>query len=248
MTTKERTEKRYYKVDEVVWVKPERELGVIKELNIKPSENIFEAIVEISGGEQIGSKIKVNLWEIDKNKKIQFRDKPKQKLAPVSNNKKPTILFAKVKPDATIPSKEEENAGYDIYACFEGVQITFEPHETKLIPTGIASSVTKEYALIAKERGSTGGKGMGLRAGVVDSGYRGEIFIAITNENEKPLVITKNPSMYNTNEVIVYPATKAIAQLLLVPVIDAKVKEIPYDQLKEIPSKRNQGKLGSSGK
>jgi hypothetical protein len=29
------------------------------------------------------------------------------------------LVFAKVKPDAIIPTKENENAGYDIYACFD---------------------------------------------------------------------------------------------------------------------------------
>ncbi|OME54154.1 hypothetical protein BSK59_16040 [Paenibacillus odorifer] len=157
------------------------------------------------------------------------------------------MLFAKVKENAIIPSKIEENAGYDIYACADGV-IEFAPHETKFVPTGVASSVTKEYALIAKERGSTGSKGMGLRAGVIDSGFRDEIFIAITNENDKPLVITKNPEHYNGEKVIVYPYTKAIAQLLLIPVIDAKVKEISLESLQAIPSIRGKGKVGSTGK
>ena len=29
------------------------------------------------------------------------------------------LYFAKVNPDAIIPTKEKENAGYDIYACFD---------------------------------------------------------------------------------------------------------------------------------
>ena len=33
------------------------------------------------------------------------------------------LLFAKVRPDAIIPSKDDENAGYDIYANFKPVQI-----------------------------------------------------------------------------------------------------------------------------
>lgn len=245
---RERTEKRYYKLEETVWVKSEHSLGVIKELNIKPNENIFEAIVEISGGEQDGAKIKVNLWEIDKNKQTLFKEKDKRKVNPVTVAKKPTILFAKVKDDAIIPSKIAENAGYDIYACFAQDALMFDAHQTIAVPTGIASSVTADYALIGKERGSTGMKGMGLRAGVVDSGFRDEIFIGLTNENDKPLVIAKNPSLYNSDAVIVYPYTKAIAQLLLIPVIDAKVKEISLESLQAIPSVRGKGKIGSSGK
>lgn len=246
----ERKQKRYYKVGETIFVKSENVLAVIKELNVKPEEQVYEAIVEVTEGEQKGSTLKVNLWEIDKNKR--GTNKPKREEASVKLPKKPTILFAKAKPDAIIPTKEDENAGYDIYACFDGDEIYIAPNETKLIPTGVASSLTKDYALIAKERGSTGSKGMGLRAGVVDSGYRGEIFIGITNENDRGLVITKTPQRYSNPEIpsieIVYPANKAIAQLILIPVIDALVKEIPYDQLKAIPSKRGTGKEGSSGK
>lgn len=235
-------QKRYYKVNETVWIKTLGTIGVIEELDVRPEAQIYEAVVKVAEGEQKGSKLKVNLWEIDKNKRSS---KPKQKVA--ATPKKPTILFAKVKEGAIIPSKDEENAGYDIYACVDN-EVWFEPHQTIKIPTGIASSVTKEYALIAKERGSTGDKGMGLRAGVVDSGYRGEILIMLTNENSKMLVITSKPELYDAEKVIIYPMTKAIAQLILIPVIDANVKEIPYDQLKAIPSKRGTGKLGSSGK
>lgn len=243
---KKQVEKRFYKVGETVWVKSESKLGVIKELNIDPKLNLYEALVEITdvAGENASiTTIKVNLWEINKNRKIQ----PKKANEQVKG-KRPTILFAKVAKDAIIPSRIPENAGYDIYANFEAEFLSFEPHETKLVPTGIASSLTQDYALIAKERGSTGSKGMGLRAGVVDSGYRGEIFIAMTNTNNKPLVIAKNTSLFDANHNVVYPYDKAIAQLLLVPVIDAKVKEISYEALQAIPSSRGQGKLGDSGK
>lgn len=241
----ERKQKRYYKIEETVWIKSEGVLGVIKEMNVKPEEQVYEVMVEILEGEQKGSKLKVNLWEIDKNKRPSAKAKKQQPILTVP--KKPTILFAKVKPEAIIPSRDEENAGYDIYACVGG-DVVFEPHQTIKVPTGIASSITKDFALIAKERGSTGDKGMGLRAGVVDSGYRGEILIMLTNENSKTLVITSKPELYDAEKVIVYPMTKAIAQLLLVPVIDAYVKEISYEQLRTIPSKRGTGKLGSSGK
>lgn len=46
----------------------------------------------------------------------------------------------------------------------------------------------------------------------------------------------------------IYPYEKAIAQLLLVPVPTADVEEYTYEELKEIPSKRGMGALGSSRK
>ena len=79
------------------------------------------------------------------------------------------LYFAKVKDGATIPSKREEDGGYDVYACFEEDYIVIQSHETKLIPTGLASAVSSDYVILLRERGSNGSKGIGQRAGVIDS-------------------------------------------------------------------------------
>lgn len=235
--------KRYYKVGETVYIKSEKTLGVIVSLTVKPEEQVYQALVQYKDGNETVTRV-FALWEIDKNKVEMYKDKRKGE-----RSKAPTVLFAKVRESAIIPSKEDENAGYDIYANFDEDYIIIHPQQVALIPTGIASSVTDDYALIAKERGSTGTKGMAVRAGVVDSGYRGEIFIAISNVNDKFVVIAKNPKDFETHsDAIVYPYSKAIAQLLLVGVPKASVKEIPFEELKAIPSKRGATKLGQSGK
>ena len=172
-----------------------------------------------------------------------------------------TIKFAKVRADAIIPSKKDEDAGYDIYANFEEPYIRFEPHETKKVPTGIACACDINYCFEARERGSTGVLGLSQRSGIIDSGYRGEIFLPLTNTTNKTLFIAKstsvvseddkiliNGAMYLPDDIIVYPYTKAIAQLLLIPVPTADVEEYTYEELKAIPSSRGTGKLGSSGK
>ena len=229
------------------------------------------------------------------------------------------IIFAKVKENAIIPSKEEENAGFDIYACWDGVEKKdkiIKPHTTKLIPTGIACALPINYYFQVEERGSTGSKGIKKSAGVVDSGYRGEIFVAISNVNDKYLIFgdkdtylqealnelkkwqsvdinnlteqdkidvekilrDQYPDTYDTltdkeKEIVIrnvyqeiksssndetlinnitnaifYPETKAIAQLVLHKVDNLPTKEISYEELKQIPSKRGTGILGSSGK
>ena len=229
------------------------------------------------------------------------------------------IIFAKVKENAIIPSKEEENAGFDIYACWDGVEKKdkiIKPPTTKLIPTGIACALPINYYFQVEERGSTGSKGIKKSAGVVDSGYRGEIFVAISNVNDKYLIFgdkdtylqealnelkkwqsvdinnlteqdkidvekilrDQYPDTYDTltdkeKEIVIknvyqeikssnndealinnitnaifYPETKAIAQLVLHKVDNLPVKEISYEELKQIPSKRGTGILGSSGK
>ena len=161
-----------------------------------------------------------------------------------------TIKFAKVNPNAIIPSKELENAGYDIYACFDEDYIIINPFETKMIPTGIASACDTDYCIVLKERGSTGTKGIAQRCGIIDSGFRNAWFVPITNINNKPLVIIKKESLNNSEltdeDFIIYPYEKAICQALVIPVPTTDVEEYTYEELLKIPSKRGIGMLGSS--
>lgn len=172
-----------------------------------------------------------------------------------------TIKFAKVRPTATIPTKRLEDAGYDIYADFEEEFIILNPHETKLIPTGIASACDTDYCFVLKERGSTGTKGIAQRSGIIDSGYRSEWFVPVTNttcgrlyigniEKAKEFEKEIHPDRaYLSSEFpTYYPYEKAIAQVLLLPVPTTDVEEYTYDELKVIPSVRGTGALGSSGK
>ena len=55
------------------------------------------------------------------------------------------LYFSKVNPNAIIPTKEKENAGYDIYACFDRDFFIIPPHSTELVPTGIASAISDKY-------------------------------------------------------------------------------------------------------
>lgn len=222
----------------LVWMKQEKQKGRL--YSTKGNKAVVEVIVDFNKetGERITKLIETDIRNLTKYRKRKTKTK---------NRKKDMLYFAKVKEDAIIPSKDYENAGYDIYANFEENEIFIQPNEVKLIPTGIASAMSPKYVLIVKERGSTGTKCMAVRSGIIDASYRGEIFIPINNTGNKPIVITKNPEKYY-DDVIVYPYTKAIAQLLLLPVPNVNVKEISFEQLKKIPSKRGDGALGSSGK
>lgn len=166
-----------------------------------------------------------------------------------------TVKFAKVRPTAKIPTKRVEDAGYDIYADFEEPFILINPHETVMIPTGIASACDTDYCFVLKERGSTGTKGIAQRCGIIDSGYRDEWFVPITNTTDDYIMIAKSDDV-NTDvfgsipmkKIIRYPYEKAICQALVVPVPEVTVEEITYDELKGIASERGTGALGSSGK
>ena len=85
---------------------------------------------------------------------------------------------------------------------------------------------------------------------VIDSGYRNEWFVPITNTTDKTLYIAKNTSDINVNnkDSFAYPYGKAIAQAIIIPVPQVDIEEYTYDELKAIPSQRGNGALGSSGK
>lgn len=102
------------------------------------------------------------------------------------------IKFAKGNPTVIIPTKREEDMGYDIYANFEEDYILIPPHKVVGIPTNLHSAFSKDFGIILKERGSTGTKGMSVRCGVIDSGFRGAWFVPINNTTDTPIIIAKS--------------------------------------------------------
>ena len=167
----------------------------------------------------------------------------------------PYLKVKKLKQQAQVPSKKEEDAGYDIYGIFDEDFKILEPGETFMAPTGIAVEIPKNWVMYIAERGSTGSKGIARRAGVVDSGYRGEIFIPLNNTSNKPIIFASNsegPALADYleeqdmlyDDVTVYPQSKAIAQALILHVPHIEVEEV--EELGE--SHRGDGALGSSGK
>jgi dUTPase len=107
-----------------------------------------------------------------------------------------------------------------------------------------------------EERSSTGTKGIKRSAGVVDSGYRGEIKIAIMNCTRKQLVFSNldeeeffnKYKNFNKDDTVVYNTRKAIAQGVIHRVEEMNEKEISYNELLKIESKRGDKGWGSSNK
>lgn len=171
-----------------------------------------------------------------------------------------TLYCAKIRPDAILPTKRLEDAGYDIYANFDGDVLVIPPHSTVAVPTGIAMALSQDYYIQVEERGSTGKIGLKKSAGVMDSGYRGEYLILLSNINKFDIVISKKSAeelgktfvcankKYCTKKCLIYPQSKAIAQLVVLPVPKMECAEISYEELKQIPSIRGDGKYGSSKK
>lgn len=159
------------------------------------------------------------------------------------------LIFAKVRSDAKIPSRREEDGCYDIYACFEEEFVVIQPHTCKLIPSGIATAFSSKYRLAIRERGSNTKSTLITMSGQVDSGYRGEIFIALYNGNDIPVEISKSiKEVEKTDDFVRVPYEKAIAQFAMEEVPNMNEREMSYQELLMIESERGCGSLGSSNK
>ena len=148
--------------------------------------------------------------------------------------------------------KREEDAGYDVYALFEKDE-TFKiinPHETVIFRTGVKTSFPSDYYIKLEERSSTGTIGLSQRAGVIDSGYRGEWMIPITNMNNIPVIVSRLPKekIDYDGEFIYYSYNRALAQAVIHKAEHKDFMIVNVKTINSIPSERGTGKLGSSGK
>lgn len=163
------------------------------------------------------------------------------------------IKWRKLNDKAIIPTKRDEDAGFDIYTTED--YIVLQPHEKHLFPTGIAAAIEPGYWLMGADRGSTGSKGIHIHCGVVDSGYRGEIFICLVNDNTFPVVFTSdiNRITYDRDGDtcrLFYPTSKAIAQLIPIvqPVVHSSEVTSDEEWQQYCDTERGATKLGQSGK
>lgn len=124
------------------------------------------------------------------------------------------------------------SAGMDLHACID-CEITIEPGEIKVIPTGLAIALQNEnyVAYIYARSGLAIKHGITLAncVGVVDSDYRGEVCVGLTN-------ISKNPYTIMPDE--------RIAQLVIAPVCICDAVEVEDLDSTE----RGEGGFGSTGK
>ena len=153
-----------------------------------------------------------------------------------------------------IPEKRESDAGYDIYAFFEEDYIIVAPKQSRIINTGLYSALPENYFLEFKERSSTAKYNMGIRAGVIEGTYRGELLVCISNHNNVPLAIAKDTitekeiKQQVAPTTIIYPYEKAIVQGILRKIEPAQFTTIPLEELKKMTTIRGEGGFGSTGK
>ncbi len=91
------------------------------------------------------------------------------------------VDFALTERGATAPTRAHQyDAGNDLYAM-ESKEI--KPGELVKVRTGVSVSLPEGTQGIVKDRSSMGSKGLHVFAGVIDSGYTGEISVMLYNAN-----------------------------------------------------------------
>ena len=142
------------------------------------------------------------------------------------------IRVKKLRVNAVLPTYgSAEAAGADLYACLDE-PMAILPGATVFIPTGIALEVPRGCAGLVYARSSLGTK-RGLapanKVGVIDSDYRGEIFVALLNHGKASQTIEPG---------------ERVAQFVITPVLTPKY--IETDILSD--TDRGTGGFGSTGK
>lgn len=158
------------------------------------------------------------------------------------------IKFARENEEVKLPTKRDEDGCYDIYAHItDDFVIPF--HTNELVPTGLYSAFDKKYRIAIRERGSNTKANMIVMAGQIDSGYRGEWFVSIYNGNDKDIILSNDvDAVFDGEETIYVPTSKAIAQFAVECVPVVTISEISVEELQKIDSERGVGALGSSNK
>ena len=138
------------------------------------------------------------------------------------------IKVKKVNEDATLKSGSYDgDVAIDLASTEE---TTLGPMEKKVIRTGIKMAIPKGYAgLIWDRSGMAANHSIHTMAGVIDSGYRGEIQVVLINLGKQDFKIEKS---------------MRIAQMLIHAVPDLKIEEV--QELDE--TERGSKAFGSSGK
>lgn len=144
------------------------------------------------------------------------------------------LKVKKLRPDAVLPARATPgSAGYDLTACIES-EITLLPGKPAVIPTGIAIELSETAPCAAFVYGRSGlGVKFGIilsnGVGVVDSDYRGEIMVGLTNISSTPYILKPR---------------ERIAQLVIHPILLPQPMEV--SELSD--TLRGEGRFGSTGR
>ena len=141
------------------------------------------------------------------------------------------ILIKRFSKQVPIPKYETDgSSGLDLSACIDK-SIEIKPGKSKIIPTGLAVVIPENFEIQIRPRSGLAAKNQISvlnTPGTVDSDYRGELKVILINLGEKSFIVEKG---------------LRIAQMVLCPVVKAKLKEV--ESLED--TKRGSGGFGSTG-
>lgn len=135
--------------------------------------------------------------------------------------------------DETLPLpryQHEGDAGFDLHSR---IDLTLEPGERAVIPTGIGVAIPRGYAgLVLPRSGLAARHGIALvnSPGLIDSGYRGEVAVILLNTDKYESFHIKHGDR--------------IAQMVIQKIEEASF--LPMPELDE--TGRGAGGFGSTGK
>ena len=142
------------------------------------------------------------------------------------------IQVKKISKKALLPHYETKgSSGMDLRANINK-DIYLKSKEIKLIPTGIALAIPKNFEIQIRPRSGLAAKnGISIvnTPGTIDSDYRGEIKVILINQSKKKFRI-KNGDR--------------IAQMVISPTIKAKIQEVSS----LTKTDRGSGGFGSTGR
>ena len=101
------------------------------------------------------------------------------------------VLIKRVIEDAKLPSYAHDgDAGMDVYSAEDKLIL---PGERTLIKTGVCFAIPKGYVGIVMDKSGIVSKtGLKTVAGVIDSGYRGELQVSLIHLGNEPYEVKKN--------------------------------------------------------
>ncbi len=153
-------------------------------------------------------------------------------------------------PNAKLPQKKPDDAGYDLFSL---EHVTLAPFERKEIRTGVGVEIPiKNWYGQILDKSSVGALGCKVFAGVIDNSYRGEVVIIMQNFNVLQylasfanIIISKVTG--NNEPTFIQSQTfkpgQKVAQIVFLPHASWDVEHV--NELSE--TERGEGKLGSTG-
>ncbi len=138
------------------------------------------------------------------------------------------LLIKKLHPEAKVPTfAHATDAGLDLCAV---ETVTIAPGERRSVATGIAMAIPGGHVGLVWDKSGIAHKG-GLKTlgGVIDAGYRGEIFVGLHNLSDTPYT---------------FEAGHKVAQILIQAIVQPELVEA--DELPE--ADRGEKAFGSTGK